>query len=142
MTEAFIFTVTDDAPLSDRDAIRQGIDDYNKQFVGHEHYQPLYILMRDDKGEIVGGLVGATYWAWLYVRFLWISDALRGQGHGSRIMQLAEEEAKRRGCTDVHLDIYDFESLSFYRKLGYGVWGRLDGIPEGYMRYFLKKNLT
>ncbi|MCC6613482.1 MAG: GNAT family N-acetyltransferase [Anaerolineae bacterium] len=142
MAADFKFSVADDAPLSDRDVIRKGIDEYNDQFVGHEHYKPLYILMRDENDEIVGGVLGATYWSWLYVRFLWVRENLRGQGYGGKLMALAEEEAKRRGCDNVHLDIYDFQSLNFYHKLGYTVWGRLDGIPEGYMRYFLKKKLS
>jgi hypothetical protein len=39
------------------------------------------------------------------------------------------------------LDTMSFQALDFYLKLGYTVFGRLDDLPEGHSRIFLKKAL-
>jgi hypothetical protein len=39
------------------------------------------------------------------------------------------------------VDTIDFQALPFYQKLGYTGWGRLDDLPPGHVRYFLKKDL-
>ncbi|MDY6868090.1 MAG: GNAT family N-acetyltransferase [Chloroflexota bacterium] len=49
------------------------------------------------KDDIVGGVIGATYWNWLYVDLMWVREDLRGQGFGRRLLELAEKEARARG---------------------------------------------
>ena len=56
-------------------------------------------------------------------------------------MQLAEGEAKRRGCHGAHLDTLSSQALPFYQKLGYTVFGQIDDLPVGHARYYLKKSL-
>jgi GNAT superfamily N-acetyltransferase len=104
-------------------------------------YIPLNLFVRDDLRAIKGGLLGATYWGWCAIDILWLHDDLRGKGYGTRLMQLAEDEAKRRGCLGVHLDTLSFQALPFYQKLGYTVFGQIDDLPVGHARYYLKKSL-
>ncbi len=136
------YSLSDNASADDRDAIERGLESYNERFIGADHYKPIYIVMRDDRGDVVGGMIGGTYWNWLYVRILWVRDDCRKQGAGTRLMQLAEEEARARGCKNVHLDTFDFQALGFYNRLGYTVWGRLEEFTPGYTRFFLKKQLA
>jgi GNAT superfamily N-acetyltransferase len=74
---------------------------------------------------------------------LWLPESLRGDGLGTEVLYQAEaeEEARKRGCTNAHLDTFDFQALSFYQKNGYGLFGKLDGYPTGHQRYFLTKRL-
>jgi GNAT superfamily N-acetyltransferase len=97
--------------------------------------------VRDADGKILGGLLGETYWGWLHVNILWLGDTLRHQGYGTRLIQMAEQEALKRGCENAFLDTMDFQALDFYLKLGYSVWSQQDDIPKGHRRYFLKKSL-
>lgn len=47
--------------------------------------------------ELVGGLVGKTFWNWLYADSVWVEEKLRGQNVGTTIMQAAEiAPAKQR----------------------------------------------
>jgi hypothetical protein len=39
------------------------------------------------------------------------------------------------------LDTFDFQALSFYARLGYEVFGRLDDFPKGHTRFFVAKTL-
>lgn len=113
---------------------------FNSDFVPND-FAPLSVYCRDDRHEIVGGLTGKTYWNYLDIEFLWVSESVRGKGVASRVMRLAEVEAKRRGCIFSILDTYEFQALGFYLKQGYTKFGQLDRYCEKYERYYMKKKL-
>ena len=121
--------------------VQQGLEAYNLLYAPADNYQPLAVFLRTGDKSIVGGLLGATYWQWLHVGFLWIQATYRGKGYGERLLATAEQEAVRRGCTAVHLDTLSFQALPFYEKLGYSVFGQLANHPAGHSRYYLKKDL-
>ena len=56
-------------------------------------------------------------------------------------MEAAELEAINRGCHDVYLYTYSFQEPTFYKKLGYQVFGQLDNFPNGHSKLFMKKVL-
>lgn len=104
--------------------------------------RPLDIYLRDDQGELLGGLVASTYWNWLDIDDLWIHARLRRQGYGRQLLQMAEQEAMRRQCEHAYLKTFSFQARGFYEKLGYSVVGQLDDFPPGQMLYWLRKDLT
>ncbi|HEX4509938.1 MAG TPA: GNAT family N-acetyltransferase [Burkholderiaceae bacterium] len=119
----------------------QGLTDYNVERIG-ERPQYLVVSARDDSGQAVGGLFGATYCGWLSVQVLWLPAALRGQGLGRRLMEIAETEAVRRACPRVILDTLTFQALPFYLALGYRIVCTLPDFPPGRgERYSLTKML-
>ena len=122
-------------------AIWDGLLAYNLQHAPPDNHQDLVMVLRDEKGKLVGGLVGDTYWGWLYVRILWLEEAVRGQDYGSQLLKAAEEEAVHRGCKHSHLDTMSFQALPFYQKHGYTIYGVLEDQPEGCQRYYLRKDL-
>ena len=121
--------------------IRDGLEAYNLAYAPPVDYRPLALLVRDVAGTVAGGLIGATYWGWLYVEILWLAENARQQGLGSRLLAQAEREASERSCEAVHLDTMDFQALPFYQRHGYTIFGVLDDLPRGHKRYFLKKLL-
>ena len=123
----------------DERIIFTGLRAFNVAVIGDPHEQPVDVFARDENGRVVGGLVGHIKWRWLYVAKLWLPDALRGTGVGSEIMSKAEEHAWSAGCLGVHLDTFEYQALPFYRKLGYELFGTLEGYPPGYRQYYLKK---
>lgn len=96
---------------------------------------------RDNKGKLIGGLVGMTYWGWLLVFELWVHESQRKKGLGTELLQRAEAMAKKRGCKYVHLDTFGFQAPGFYRKLGFKVFGTLRPFPRGHKRYYLYKKI-
>ena len=122
--------------------IHQSLAAFNEAIAGDSHYLPLHLIARDDSGLVIGGLLGDTYWGWLAFNILWLREDLRGQGLGSRLLRMAEDEARQRGCKNAHLDTFDFQAIDFYRKYGYTVFGQLDDLPPGHTRYFLRKTLA
>jgi GNAT superfamily N-acetyltransferase len=121
--------------------IRAGLSAYNRQQAADDAFEPLILFVRDAHGTVVGGLLGGTIWHWLYVDILWLSDALRGQGYGSRLLAEAERMALERGCIGAHLDTMSFQALGFYERHGYRVYGVLDNFPPGHCKYLLQKPL-
>jgi GNAT superfamily N-acetyltransferase len=117
------------------------INAHNIRRTGHDDGRLLAIFPRDDEGHIIAGLYGWTWAGWLEVRFLWVHEDRRGTGLGKKLLQTAEQEARARGCTRVLLDSYTFQAPDFYRKLGYEIFGVLEGFPGEHKRVFLTKRL-
>lgn len=57
-------------------------------------------------------------------------------------MQRAEEEARVRGCRQMWLDTYAFQARPFYERLGFEVFGQIDGPAPIFPRYFMQKLLN
>lgn len=137
----YTLKITDEADKEDVLAIYRGLDSYNVQHAQAMNYHPLVIFMRDEAGKIAGGLNGETYWGWLHVDGLWVDEAVRGQDYGSQLLEMAEQEALRRGCKGSHLDTMSFQAQPFYEKHGYTAWGVLEDLPLGHRRIFMQKVL-
>ena len=56
-------------------------------------------------------------------------------------MRRAEAEAFDRGCHHAHLETVDFQARGFYERLGYTVFGVLEGYPRPYKRFYMQKRL-
>ena len=121
--------------------ISESLKQFNDQAVGEDHHTPLNIVEYDKSGSIIGGLLGGTYWGWMYIDILWVREDHRRQGIGSKLLQKAEQEAARRGCHHVHLDTMSWQAPAFYQKHGYEILGVLPDIPNGNQKYLLFKKL-
>jgi len=122
-------------------AIHAALLAFNNRASGY-NFDMRYLLItvtHPETGEILGGLFGATAYAFLHIDMLYLPESLRGDGLGTRLMQQAEDEAVRRGCRGSYLDTFDFQARGFYEKLGYAVCGTLEDSPPGHTRFFLRK---
>ena len=126
---------------SDEALVVRGLLAFNVDRLGPADEQPVKFVARDSTGVVVGGILGHTRWRWLYVAKLWVDDRARGHGLGTRLMAAAEDLARSRGCTDVSLDTFDSQARPFYEKLGYELFGTLEGYPPGSRQYYLRKRL-
>ena len=122
-------------------AIGPGIHEYNTQHAGETNHQGLCFVLHTPDEEIVGGVIGSTYWDWLYIDLLWLKEELRGHGYGHRLLTAAEEEARQRGAKNAYLDTFSFQAPDFYQQHGYRVFGTLEDFPTGHQRFFLTKEL-
>jgi GNAT superfamily N-acetyltransferase len=123
------------------DIIGGGINEYNTRHAGDEHAKRLCFVLKGPDQAVLGGVIGITYWDWLYIDLMWIQEELRGRGFGHKLLTLAEEEARGRGAKNVYLDTFSFQAPDFYKKHGYRVFGELPDFPPGHQRYFLTKQL-
>jgi GNAT superfamily N-acetyltransferase len=118
-----------------------GIRDFNQAHAGSDAATPLCVVLKAPGGEVAGGLIGDTYYDWLYISLMFVKDELRGRGFGQQLIARAEEEARRRGAKNVYLDTFSFQAPDFYKKLGYRVFGELKDFPPGQTRYFMTRQL-
>jgi GNAT superfamily N-acetyltransferase len=125
---------------ADAQFIRGMLNEFNFNQVPNDNHETLNLVIRR-QGKLVAGLVGDTYWNWLYVSLLWVEASERAHGLGSLLLAKAEEIAAQRGCRHAHLETHDFQNLEFYQRRGYVIFGQLDGLPEGHTKYYLRKHL-
>jgi GNAT superfamily N-acetyltransferase len=109
---------------------------------GVTDWHPVGYFLKNARGEILGGLTGYIWGGWMHVNFLWVTEALRGQRHGSRLMDAAEQLAAERGCLGATLETHSFMAPGFYARRGYEVFGSLEDYPPGHTKLFLRKRLA
>jgi GNAT superfamily N-acetyltransferase len=140
------FVLTETLRPEDRNHIHEQIKAFNNRVSTHHRAARLVgptqldILVRDDEDEVVGGLIASTYWRWLDIDDLWVTRRLRGQGLGRRMLGMAEEEARARGCSRARLRTFSFQAREFYERQGYRVVGELEDYPPGETFYWMRKD--
>jgi GNAT superfamily N-acetyltransferase len=137
-----IVTVTDAPDSRAREAIEEGLARFNEDKAGYRDSRPLAVLVSDpDSNAVVGGLLGRTSLGLLFISLFFVPASIRKHGLGSRILQEAEDEARRRGCSKAVVTTINFQAPEFYQRHGYRVFGHIDCKPE-ITRIFLSKDLV
>ncbi len=122
-------------------AIQRGLHAFNQEMGGPYDREPVTLLVQDGDGKTLGGLLGLTFWGWLFIDWLWLSPEMRGQRYGGELLKRAEAIARERGCTNAYTDTFSFQAPHFWESNGYEEFGRLDGMPPGHARVWFKKVL-
>lgn len=133
--------ITDKIDKDSERVIFEGLLSYNLEHLEEKNPKDLGVYAKDEAGNIVAGLTGTTHGNWLTVKFLWVSEVLRGRNIGSEILLQAEQTARERGCKFVFLDTFSFQAPLFYRKHGYQEACVLEEYPLTGMRYYFTKKL-
>ena len=125
--------------------LRQNIIDklvaYNTSVAGPGGDKVLAIALKDGEQSCVGGLYGRSHYSWLFIELIYVPQSMRRHGLGKKLLEMAENEAIKRGCHGIWLDTFEFQARLFYEKCGFKVFGELPDYPSGNSRYFLKKLL-
>ena len=139
---SYTLTLDNDPKSEDVETLAQGLNDHAVHYTRVAGFREIAVFMRDEQGAVVGGVWGYVNWNWLWLGAVWLSDALRGAGHGRRMIETIEQAGRERGCIYSHLDTFSFQARPFYEGLGYEVFATLDDYPPGHQRFFMKKALT
>jgi len=138
-----MITLTDAPDDDERAVITDGLRAYNEAQAGAWDGRPLAILARDpETKKVVGGLLGRTSLGLLRVDTFFLPEVSRRNRLGSRILAMAEEEGRRRGCTRALLSTLHFQAPGFYLKQGWEVAARIDCEPPGHTRFLMTKKLA
>ena len=136
-------TLTDAPDDDERAVITDGLRAYNEAQARGSDARSLAILVREPETKnVVGGLLGRTYLGLLTVERVFLPEDLRRYRVGSRILAMAEEEARRRGCTRAVLSTLHFQAPGFYSKQGWEVAARIECEPPGHTRFYMTKKLS
>ncbi|HET9853570.1 MAG TPA: GNAT family N-acetyltransferase [Methylomirabilota bacterium] len=124
-----------------KQVVSDHLDAYNVAITGFPEYSPVNLFLRDAGDEVMGGLLAAVWGGVLFIRILWVSEALRGRGFGRRLMEMAERRAVERGCRHIFVDTFSFQAPGFYEKLGYQIYAKAEDWPLGHAHHFFRKDL-
>jgi GNAT superfamily N-acetyltransferase len=113
--------------------LSEGLDEVNFPATGTTPADQTTLSVRavDDDGELVGGLTAWTWGGLLGIEMLWVREDSRRSGWGGRLLHVAEEEARRRGCDRACVSSFTFQAPDFYQRHGYRETGRTLGFPGG-----------
>ena len=121
--------------------MKRGLNSFNETFTGDLAREKISSFVKDDLGQVMGGVLCEIKWGWLYVEGLWVNESLRGNDWGSKLLNTVEGYALSKGVSNFRLETTSFQALGFYKKMGYATFGELNNFPPGYVSYFLKKQI-
>ena len=114
--------------------------EFNSAATGITDGEWLAIFVWEDH-RIVAGICGNTWGGCAEIRQFWVEEARRKQGLGTRLLGAAEQEARRRGCSQMLLMTFSFQAPAFYAKHGFEIVAVVDDHPHGHKNMLLRKRL-
>ena len=136
---ALVFNATDAPPEDKLRVVDAGLERHNHAAAPLDAVRELAAFATDDAGTVVGGAVGRTWGRCCELLQLWVATEHRSSGVGSRLLREFEARARTRGCSIFYLSTLSFQAPDFYRKHGYTVLARIDGYPDGIVKYLMHK---
>lgn len=121
-----------------REVHYQHYHDADGNEISGETYEAYYTAA---DGNLMAGITTNIAWQAMYVHNLWVHPDLQGQRIGTKLMQMAEDEAQQRDLRFVWLRTFSFQARGFYEKRGYRVVGELQDWPPGQVFYTMRKDL-
>jgi len=94
-----------------------------------------------DCDRIVAGICGNTWGGTCELRQFWVDEPRRGQGLGTKLFEAAEQEARRRGCTQIVLMTFSFQAPAFYDRHGFEIVATIEDHPIGHRNLLMRKRL-
>lgn len=134
-------SVSDTLSLEDLHRLDDLLDQDNIERTGIRDARLLAVMFRSADGELHAGLHGHSWGGCCEIKTLWVAEDRRGQGIGTRLMAAAEQEAARRGCTQMVLTTHSFQAPEFYEKCGFRRLASVDDDPIGYSNILMVKRL-
>jgi GNAT superfamily N-acetyltransferase len=116
------------------------IYEYNSAATGIDDGELLAFVARE-QARIVAGIAGNTWGRTCELRQFWVEQSRRRRGLGTKLLQAAEAEARRRGCAQIVLMTFSFQAPAFYQRHGFEVVATLDDHPVGYQNLLMRKRL-
>ncbi|MDM5337435.1 GNAT family N-acetyltransferase [Fictibacillus enclensis] len=140
-----MLNITQQWNQEDSEYIRSKLIEFNLANVPDDLKHPVKnvsFMVRDDEGNIWGGITGKIAWRQLYVDFLWLDESLRGKRYGEELLKRAEDVAREHNCSQIQLNTLSFQAPGFYQKYGFEVAGIIDGFPgPDQKQYYMVKKL-
>lgn len=134
----FVTTKGESNP-KDKEVLVEGLLSHHAR-KGHPRKSELFsIFLKDQHDRVLGGVVVSFLWNGMEIQSLWIDESVRKKGWGRKLIEAAETEAIKKGCTFAYTNTFSWQAPEFYSKLGYTLYGSLEGFPKGNsLRYFRK----
>jgi ribosomal protein S18 acetylase RimI-like enzyme len=123
------------------DQLRDEITEFNFAATGIRDGRELFAAVHDARGALVGGVYGWTWGGTGWIEYLWVREDARHAGLGSRLLDAAADEARRRGCRQLALSTHSFQAPDFYRRHGFEVVGEIADYPATHSSLAMRRRL-
>ena len=133
--------ITSEPTPDDVQYLEERIYEFNAAATGITDGAWLGIFVRDEQQRIVAGICGNTWGGVAEIRQFWVEESRRRQGLGTRLIDAAEAEAKRRGCSQMVLMTFSFQAPEFYARRGFEVIATIEG-PAAHRNFWMRKWLA
>src|SRR5262245_23135605 len=110
-------TPVDPTP-DDLQYLEDRIYEFNSSATDIADGESLAFVVRE-RERIVAGICGNTWGGTCELRQFWVHESQRHRGLGTKMLDAAEQEARRRGCTQIVLMTFSFQAPAFYEKHGF-----------------------
>lgn len=121
--------------------ISEGVMAHGRSLAADGGAAPLACLLREGD-TVLAGAVGRTEYGRLFVNWLWVAPARRGQGLGSEALARLEAAAAAAGCADVLIETLNDRAAALYQRLGYRPLARIEAYVGPFDRHVLHKLLA
>lgn len=135
------FDIRDDPDIVELDHIDAEVRSAAAAATGVDDERDLAVLVRED-GRLRGGIYGWTWGDSCELQSLWVDPALRGRGLGLRLLTMAEDEARSRGCTQIVIFVQDFQPIDLYERFGFETVATLADFPAGSTAIWMRKAIA
>lgn len=126
----------------DAGTIGKGLGAFCEEVVPDRHeYITLSRKLVDREGNLIAAIIsGIDEQDAAEIDGIWVEEAYRRQGIGSRLMGEIEHEAKEKGACVIESYCCDWVSGFFFRN-GFTPCGKLEDYPKGHTAYELQKQI-
>jgi GNAT superfamily N-acetyltransferase len=123
-------------------ALTEGINDTATQQEIMDPCEPFAFFIYNENHKVIAGTNGYLVYGAIYTGQLWVSESLRGQGIGRKLMEKVHEYGGQKGCTIATLRTMSFQNARpLYEKLGYECHYEETGYTQGHRCFYMKRVL-
>jgi ribosomal protein S18 acetylase RimI-like enzyme len=121
--------------------IYEGFSRHAIAMTGHDGLKDPIVFVAMDNEMFAGAVAIVIFWGALHIKYVYVSDAYRHQGLGTRLMDYAIEYGKKNNCPFAFVETMNFQALEFYKKIGFKLEFSRTGYSYGTSFHYLRKDL-
>ena len=107
-----------------------------------DYKETIFSLGLFEEDHYSGGILGKMRGNTLHISLLAVRESCRKKGYGKQLVTEMEKIAKQHYCGYLTVNTQDYQGLTFYKQLGFTIFGELEDCPfEGTTKYYLKKSI-
>jgi len=136
------YVITREAAPDQIQYLEDRIYEFNAKATGITDGEWFAIFVKDERDRIVAGISGNSWGGSMEIRQFWVEESRRKRGLGTRLLEAAEQEARRRACRQIVLMTFTFQAPEFYAKRGFEIVAAIEDHPTGHRNLLLRKRLV
>ncbi len=141
-SDAHIKVITNHEKIEKYDSILLNhLEKFDNENDIHDVQEKDFMFVALDDNKFAGGVHGSVTEDSMYIGWLVVDEAYRGNEIGKNLMYKIEAKAKELDVYSINLGTVEFQAQEFYSKLGYKIVFIKEDDPRGYKSYSMIKKI-